>query len=92
MPTIIGRGEAAVARSPRLPAGGGAGGRLPLAEVAASPDVPEARVCSVLRWMDGRVHAAAPRPVHLYRLGDVSLHLIEAGAEDRVDLRGAGEP
>jgi len=35
-----------------------------LTTVAASPDVPEARVCSVLRWMDGRVHSAAPRPVH----------------------------
>jgi hypothetical protein len=46
-----------------------------LTTVAASPDVPEARVCSVLRWMDGRVHAAAPRPVHLYRLGDVMARL-----------------
>jgi Ser/Thr protein kinase RdoA (MazF antagonist) len=43
--------------------------------VAASPDVPEPRVCSVLRWMDGRIHAAAPRPVHLYRLGDVMARL-----------------
>jgi Ser/Thr protein kinase RdoA (MazF antagonist) len=40
-----------------------------LTTLAASPDVPEPRVCSVLRWMDGRVHAAAPRPVHLRRLG-----------------------
>ena len=39
------------------------GGKL--TTVAASPGVPEPRVCSVLRWMDGRIHAAAPRPVHL---------------------------
>jgi Ser/Thr protein kinase RdoA (MazF antagonist) len=42
-----------------------------LTTTAASGDVPEPRVCSVLRWMDGRVHAAAPRPVHLRRLGSV---------------------
>ena len=28
-----------------------------------------ARVCSVLRWMDGRVHENSPRPVHLHQLG-----------------------
>ena len=28
------------------------------------------RVCSVLRWMDGRIHEASPRPVHLRRLGE----------------------
>ena len=38
-----------------------------LTTAAASPDVPEPRVCSVLRWMDGRVHSAAPRPVHMRR-------------------------
>ena len=32
-------------------------------------------MCSVLRWMDGRVHAAAPRPVHLRRLGIVMAQL-----------------
>jgi Ser/Thr protein kinase RdoA (MazF antagonist) len=42
-----------------------------LTTVAASPHVPEPRVCSVLRWMDGRIHSAAPRPVHLHRLGGV---------------------
>ena len=46
-----------------------------LTTVAASPDVPEPRVCSVLRWMDGRIHAAAPRPVHLRRLGSVMARL-----------------
>jgi len=46
-----------------------------LTTVAACPDVPEPRVCSVLRWMDGRVHAAAPRPVHLHRLGGVMARL-----------------
>jgi Ser/Thr protein kinase RdoA (MazF antagonist) len=29
----------------------------------------ETRVCSVLRWQDGRIHEASPRPVHLKRLG-----------------------
>ena len=28
-----------------------------LTTVASSPDVPEPRVCSVLRWMDGRIHS-----------------------------------
>jgi Ser/Thr protein kinase RdoA (MazF antagonist) len=46
-----------------------------LTTTAASGDVPEPRVCSVLRWMDGRVHAAAPRPVHLRRLGSVMAQL-----------------
>ena len=46
-----------------------------LTTVAASPDVPEPRVCSVLRWMDGRIHTAAPRPVHLHRLGSVMARL-----------------
>ena len=31
--------------------------------------VPEARVCSVLRWVNGRFHAQSPRPIHLYRVG-----------------------
>ncbi len=46
-----------------------------LTTAVASRDVPEPRVCSVLRWMDGRVHAAAPRPVHLRRLGSVMARL-----------------
>lgn len=46
-----------------------------LTTVAVSPDMPEPRVCSVLRWMDGRVHAGAPRPVHLRRLGSVIARL-----------------
>jgi Ser/Thr protein kinase RdoA (MazF antagonist) len=46
-----------------------------LTTVAASSDLPEPRVCSVLRWMDGRVYTAAPRPVRLRRLGSVMAHL-----------------
>jgi Ser/Thr protein kinase RdoA (MazF antagonist) len=46
-----------------------------LTTLAASADVPEPRVCSVLRWMDGRIHEAAPRPVHLRRLGSVMARL-----------------
>jgi Ser/Thr protein kinase RdoA (MazF antagonist) len=29
----------------------------------------ETRTCSVLRWMDGRIHEESARPVHLHRLG-----------------------
>ncbi|WP_344066745.1 phosphotransferase enzyme family protein [Microbacterium pumilum] len=29
----------------------------------------ETRDCSVLRWMDGRIHEDSARPVHLHRLG-----------------------
>lgn len=46
-----------------------------LTTVAVSADMPEPQVCSVLRWMDGRVHAATPRPVHLRRLGSVMARL-----------------
>ncbi len=35
----------------------------------------ETRVCSVLRWMDGRIHEESPRPVHLRRLGEAMAHL-----------------
>ncbi len=55
-----------------------------LMTVAASPDVPEPRVCSVLRWMDGRVHSAAPRPVHLHRLGSVMARLHNHAGQWRV--------
>jgi Ser/Thr protein kinase RdoA (MazF antagonist) len=55
-----------------------------LMTVAASPEVPEPRVCSVLRWMDGRVHAAAPRPVHLHRLGTVMARLHNHAGQWRV--------
>jgi Ser/Thr protein kinase RdoA (MazF antagonist) len=55
-----------------------------LTTVAASPGVPEPRVCSVLRWMEGRVHAAAPRPVHLYRLGGVMARLHDQAGQWRV--------
>ena len=46
-----------------------------LTTVAASPDVPEPRVCSLLRWMDGRVHSSVPRLVHLRRLGSAMARL-----------------
>jgi Ser/Thr protein kinase RdoA (MazF antagonist) len=55
-----------------------------LTTVAASPDVPEPRVCSVLRWMDGRLHAAAPRPVHLRRLGSAMARLHNHAAQWQV--------
>ena len=55
--------------------------------VAARDDAPtvtvavggKTRVCSVLRWMDGRIHEASPRPVHLGRLGEVMARLHDHG-------------
>jgi len=41
-------------------------------------------VCSVLRWMDGRIHSAAPRPVHLHRLGSVMARLHNHAGQWRV--------
>ena len=38
------------------------------------------RVCSVLCWMDGRIHESSPRPVHLRRLGEAM-----AGLHDQAD-------
>ncbi len=35
----------------------------------------ETRVCSVLRWMDGRIHETSARPVHLRRLGEAMARL-----------------
>ena len=35
----------------------------------------ETRICSVLRWMDGRIHEESARPVHLLRLGDAMARL-----------------
>ncbi len=55
-----------------------------LTAVAASPDMPEPRVCSVLRWMDGRMHADSPRAVHLRRLGSVMARLHNHAAHWRV--------
>lgn len=46
-----------------------------LVTTAASEGVDEPRCCSLLRWMDGRRHAASPRPVHLRRLGDAMARL-----------------
>ena len=40
----------------------------------------ETRVCSVLRWMDGRIHEESARPVHLRRLGAAM-----AGLHDQAD-------
>lgn len=33
------------------------------------------RVCSVLRWMEGRIHEESARPVHLRRLGEAMARL-----------------
>jgi Ser/Thr protein kinase RdoA (MazF antagonist) len=55
-----------------------------LTTTAAFKDVPEPRVCSMLRWMDGRVHAAVPRPVHLRRLGSVMARLHNHAAQWRL--------
>ncbi len=38
----------------------------PVVEASAAG---ETRICSVLRWMDGRIHEASARPTHLRRLG-----------------------
>jgi Ser/Thr protein kinase RdoA (MazF antagonist) len=38
------------------------------------------RVCSMLRWMDGRIHEASPRPVHLRRLGEAMACLHDQAA------------
>jgi Ser/Thr protein kinase RdoA (MazF antagonist) len=35
----------------------------------------ETRICSVLRWMDGRIREASAHPVHLFRLGDAMARL-----------------
>jgi Ser/Thr protein kinase RdoA (MazF antagonist) len=35
----------------------------------------ETRVCSVLRWMDGRIYEESARPVHLRRLGEAMARL-----------------
>jgi Ser/Thr protein kinase RdoA (MazF antagonist) len=55
-----------------------------LTVTASSRDVPEPRVCSVLRWMDGRSHAGAPRPAHLRRLGSVMARLHNHAGQWRV--------
>ncbi len=44
------------------------------ATVSCAP-VPEPRVCSVLRWMDGRIHSVSPRPIHMRRLGTAMARL-----------------
>jgi Ser/Thr protein kinase RdoA (MazF antagonist) len=46
-----------------------------LTTIAAAPGVPQPRTCSVLRWMDGRVHTDSPRPVYLQRLGGAMARL-----------------
>ena len=46
-----------------------------LTTIVTSGQVPLPRVCSVLRWMEGRIHASAPRPVHLRRLGGAMAQL-----------------
>jgi Ser/Thr protein kinase RdoA (MazF antagonist) len=46
-----------------------------LTTTASAPGVPQPRICSVLRWMDGRVHTHSPRPVYLHRLGGAMARL-----------------
>ena len=46
-----------------------------LTTTASSAGVPEPRTCSLLRWMDGRIHTGSPRPVHLHRLGGAMARL-----------------
>jgi Ser/Thr protein kinase RdoA (MazF antagonist) len=60
------------------------GGRLTTVVAASAGGMPESRVCSVLRWMDGRVHAAAPRPVHLRRLGGAMARLHNHASQWRI--------
>jgi Ser/Thr protein kinase RdoA (MazF antagonist) len=43
--------------------------------IVRSECVEDPRCCSLLRWMNGRRHAASPRPVHLRRLGDAMARL-----------------
>jgi Ser/Thr protein kinase RdoA (MazF antagonist) len=35
----------------------------------------ETRICSMLRWMDGRIHETSAHPVHLFRLGNAMARL-----------------
>ncbi|HEY5786218.1 MAG TPA: phosphotransferase [Microlunatus sp.] len=44
----------------------------PTVEVSAAG---ETRICSVLQWMDGRIHESSPRPIHLRRLGEAIARL-----------------
>ena len=45
--------------------------------VTVADEVPGPRVCSVLRWMDGRVEAGSPRPARFRRLGAAMARLHE---------------
>ena len=62
------RAETELAVPSALAAGDGA----TTVEVSAAG---ETRICSVLRWMDGRIHESSPRPVHLRRLGEAMARL-----------------
>jgi Ser/Thr protein kinase RdoA (MazF antagonist) len=42
------------------------------AAVVTASAAGEGRFCSVLRWMDGRIHEGSAGPVHLRRLGEVA--------------------
>ena len=55
-----------------------------LTTAVVSSHVLEPRVCSVLHWMEGRIHSAAPRPVHLRRLGSVMARLHNHAGQWRV--------
>jgi Ser/Thr protein kinase RdoA (MazF antagonist) len=46
-----------------------------LTTTASAPGVPQPRICSVLRWMDGYRRTRLPRPVYLHRLGGAMARL-----------------
>lgn len=47
--------------------------------VTAAPGVPEARVCDLLGWIDGRFRYDSLRPAHLRRVGALAARLQEHG-------------
>jgi Ser/Thr protein kinase RdoA (MazF antagonist) len=46
-----------------------------LTTTETTDDIDEPRVCSLLRWMDGRNHSRSARPIHLRRIGAVLAQL-----------------
>ncbi len=45
--------------------------------VVSDAGLPQARVCSLLRWLAGRCYFDSPRPTHLYKVGAMMAHLHE---------------
>ena len=46
-----------------------------LTTTVSAPGVPNSRICSMLRWMDGRRYSSSPRPLYLRRLGGAMARL-----------------